>query len=435
MFDYPDVFEDFYSHYGVSQSDFATTWASTGNHAYAAALQGHVGDVVWYERTLDAELSGPIRHAGGFQVRFARSSALHRRLWRAFYLGRHSWRLRSAYGLYATVATYAAPLSLSLSGALMADAPDAFFVQDYASGVFDLLVALGRLTGRPVVAYHSGSQPEDPQARTVRRLALRRADLLLVPGAEERRRLTEDLGVSPARVRRVLTPIDTRAYRPVGREAGCRSSGLDPRRRRLLFLGRLEDPVKRVGSIMEAFAAVADRHPDTDLVVAGSGPDEEALGARARLLAPGRISLLGWVGGEREKVALYASCDALVMASRREGLPTVVCEAMACGVPVLSTEVGAVSELVEAGRTGDLVPAGDEDLPGALAGAMDRFLSRPDASSMGERARATAVEQLSLDRVGGQLADYFREVLTRSRHPGPAGPQVGPSPAPPPAGR
>ena len=56
FFDYPDVFEDFYPHYGVDQRSFATRWAGTGNHAFLSLLQREVGDVVWYAFSLTPEL-------------------------------------------------------------------------------------------------------------------------------------------------------------------------------------------------------------------------------------------------------------------------------------------------------------------------------------------------------------------------------------------
>src|SRR5437588_5768091 len=78
FFDYPDVFEDFYPHYGVDQHAFATSWAAASNHAYLALLQREVGDVWWYELALRPERDGSGSHQLGFGVRFFRSSAVHR---------------------------------------------------------------------------------------------------------------------------------------------------------------------------------------------------------------------------------------------------------------------------------------------------------------------------------------------------------------------
>ena len=93
FFDYPDVFEDFYPHYGVNQRSFATRWAGSGNHAFLALLQREVGDVIWYAGSLAPELGEARHEVVGCRVKFFPSSWLHRQLWRLFYLPRVAWRL------------------------------------------------------------------------------------------------------------------------------------------------------------------------------------------------------------------------------------------------------------------------------------------------------------------------------------------------------
>ena len=91
-FGYPDVFEDFYPHYEITQRAFATDWEGTGSHAFVKLLQQHVGDVVWVELSLAPELREGRNGPTGARVRFASSSWLHRTLWRAFYLPKQAWR-------------------------------------------------------------------------------------------------------------------------------------------------------------------------------------------------------------------------------------------------------------------------------------------------------------------------------------------------------
>src|SRR5207302_897221 len=117
-------------------------------------------------------------------------------------------------------------------------------------------------------------------------------------------------------------------------------------RRHLLFVGRFDDKVKRVGALIRAFAGLAARHPDADLVLVGEGPDGAALRRLAGECGGGRVRFLGWVPGPEALVALYNAAQCLVMPSRSEGFPGVVGEAMACGTPVLASRVGGVGELV-----------------------------------------------------------------------------------------
>lgn len=92
FFDFHDVFEEFYPHYGVDQQAFATHWSDTANHAWLSLVQREIGDVVWYMFALTPELSQARHEVVGCQVKFLPSPWLHRYLWRTFYLSRFAWR-------------------------------------------------------------------------------------------------------------------------------------------------------------------------------------------------------------------------------------------------------------------------------------------------------------------------------------------------------
>src|SRR5262249_26875538 len=113
---------------------------------------------------------------------------------------------------------------------------------------------------------------------------------------------------------------------------------------------------------------------DFQIVLAGDGPmrsDVEKAIQRAGL--QDKISILGWANSDQVKMEL-AAARALVLASFAENMPVVIMEALAMGRPVISTYVAGIPELVEAGKTGWLVPAGDEI---ALAEAMREALTAP----------------------------------------------------------
>jgi glycosyltransferase involved in cell wall biosynthesis len=412
FFDYCDVFEDFYPHYGVDQSMFARTWTGTSNHAFIRLMQREVGDVTWYELALRREIRESHHEGAGCRVCFVRSSWVHRQLWRAFYLPRPAWRWRGLYPWYALAASYLAPLSQDLLRTLHRDRPDLLVVQDYASGKFDVLIAIAGLLGIPLVARHAGSRPEGYVGKIAKRWTIRRADLMIASGTTERTLLIERFGVRPERVIVALTPIDTTVFRPRPRAEACAAAGLDVERRYLLFVGRLAEHEKRVGALIEAFAAITGRYRDTDLLVVGEGHDGARLRALADERAPGRVRFLGWASGPERLAPLYSAAACLVLPSKREGFPAVIGEAMACGTPVLASRVGGVSELVTDAQTGWLFEPGDDR---ALSERLEHVLAHPaETDGMRPEARRRAERRVSPAVVGEQLRHGFEQVLGRS---------------------
>jgi glycosyltransferase involved in cell wall biosynthesis len=405
FFDYPDVFEDFYPHYGVDRRAFATKWAATGNHAFLSVLQREIGDVVWYVFSLARDVSEARHEVVGCRVRFLPSSWLHRCLWRSFYLPRAAWRWRRAYPAYATVASYVALASWRFMRTLRRERPDAFFVQDYATGRFDMLLLIARALGIPVIAYHSGSRPERYLGRVVKRWTIRRADALIVSSRNELELLASRYGVPRGRLRVILTPIDTATFRPLDRSVACFAAGLDPARRYLLFVGRLEDRVKRVSALIRTYAALAGEYRDVDLLVVGEGPDGQRLRRLAIESAPNRVRFLGWISSAEALSCLYNAAECFVLPSRSEGFPTVVGEAMACGTPVLASRVGGVGELVIEGQTGWLTAPGDD---AGLEAGLSFVLTHPQSvASMRPRVRSVAEARVSPAVVAAALRECF----------------------------
>jgi glycosyltransferase involved in cell wall biosynthesis len=229
---------------------------------------------------------------------------------------------------------------------------------------------------------------------------LRKADALLVTSEGEQQRVIEEFGVDPERCHVVLTPIDLDIFTPEARTTvGGRS---------LLFVGRFDDKVKRLSAIMRAFqSARGDR--DVRLLVVGDGPDASRLKALGKSLLGEHVEFLGWVQDTKRLARLYANSDALVLASMREGFPTVVGEALACGTPVIATDVGGISEVVSDGIDGRLVPVGDD---AALTAALKEAVEDPHGfERMRPAARRVAEERVGRAVVGKALAAIVNTAL------------------------
>jgi len=407
LFEYPDVFEDFYTHYGITQVPFATTWAATATHAFASLIQRNVGEVVWYTLSLNPAIAEARHEVTGVRVRILRSSAMHRQLWRLFYLCPHSWRWRRFYHLYGTVASYAALASPGIVHAVRSDQPRAIFVQSYVSGRFDILLFLARALRIPLVAWHAGGDPELYLGRRIRRRTLRRADRFIASGRRERERLIHDFDVPPDRVTVILTPIDIERFKPIDRGAACGLAGLDPNRTYVLYVGRLS-PEKSVDTLIRAFGKALAADGKTDLLIVGDGPDKAKLHLLARETAPRHIKFLGWVSSGDEIVSLYNAAACLVVCSATEGFPTVIGEAIACGTPVIASDVGAVDEVVLNGITGWTISPGDE---AALADRLAHVARHDDELMfMRREARAQAEARLAPAVIAAQLQACFAAV-------------------------
>lgn len=159
----------------------------------------------------------------------------------------------------------------------------------------------------------------------------------------------------------------------------------------ILFLGRIGDRkgVPQLGEALFRMKAV----PGWRATIAGDGHVEAARAKAGEYGLTDRVELPGWVGPDRV-AELMASADILVLPSFSENLPVAIIEAMAAGVPVVATPVGAVEDIVVDGETGLLVPAGDVD---ALAGALTRLVG--DAAlrqKLGAAGKAMHREKLDL---------------------------------------
>lgn len=187
----------------------------------------------------------------------------------------------------------------------------------------------------------------------------------------------------------------------------------------ILCVGRLSDPRKNIGILLEAYALLPPAlRGRTRLVLAGlSGPDER-FWQRARVLGVNhRISFIERPS-RTELVKLYQGAAIFALPSDEEGLGVVVLEAMACGVPVVSTRSGGPDGIISNGDDGYLVPL---DNPAAMTEALARLLEDSAHNlTMGHNARATIEARYEEKATGEVFVDMWDQLLERaaSRKPG-----------------
>ena len=208
-----------------------------------------------------------------------------------------------------------------------------------------------------------------------------------------------ELGVADENVRVLRNGVDLKRFHPADREAARRELGL--KRRTLASVGHL---VERKGHhhVIRALTQL----PDVDLLIAGAGPERQALEALATQLGVyERVRFLGAVD-QAQLCRVYNAVDALVLASSREGWANVLLEAMACGTPVVASAVWGTPEVVAAPEAGVLMASQDDS--GVVSGVKRLFAALPDRSAT--RLYAEGFDWAPTTQ--GQLT-LFREILAR----------------------
>jgi glycosyltransferase involved in cell wall biosynthesis len=225
--------------------------------------------------------------------------------------------------------------------------------------------------GLPVVVQALGSDlmiaAQDPARLPLIKHVLARADAVMTvsrPLAQEARRL----GAAGEKVVVVPNGVNQRLFRPADKGEARRRLGVPQSGPLALFVGNLV-PVKGIETALKALATL----PHVTMLIVGQGPLEPKLRLMAQDLGAGEQVI--WAGPQdHEHVpGFMAACDVLLLPSLSEGEPNVVLEALACGRPVVASDVGGVGRLIQSGRQGLLVPPGE---PQPLADAIARALQQ-----------------------------------------------------------
>ncbi|MFF5979705.1 glycogen synthase [Streptomyces olindensis] len=249
------------------------------------------------------------------------------------------------------------------------------------------------------------------------RTAIEAADAVIaVSGA-----MREDIlgcypALDPERVHVVHNGIDTSLYRPDHGTDALDRIGLDRSRPYVLFVGR----ITRQKGVPHLLRAVRDIDPAAQVVLCAGAPDTPEIDREFRELFAELSAVrdgVYWIPKmlpRPEVIQLLTHAALFVCPSVYEPLGIVNLEAMACGTPVVASAVGGIPEVVDDGRTGLLVPAGD-GFEAGLARAMDTVLGDPAAARrMGEAGRERAVGEFGWDAVARRTVRLYEEIVKQA---------------------
>ena len=211
--------------------------------------------------------------------------------------------------------------------------------------------------------------------------------------------IAADFAVKPEAIRVMPLGVDIDVFRPL--------SGVEREAFRLMTTASADAPLKGLPVLLKAMAVLRPKFPALTLTLIGK---PKADGEARRLIdALGLEDAIDYRHGisTEEMVACYAKATVAVVPSLYEGFGLPAIEAMACGVPLVSTNGGALPEVV--GEAGKLVDAGDEQaLAAAIAGLL---LSSSEREQLAAAGRERAIQEYCWDRCAERMVAYYREVI------------------------
>jgi glycosyltransferase involved in cell wall biosynthesis len=284
----------------------------------------------------------------------------------------------------------------------------AFDIANTHSSTDSWLMAVGGALGSaapPIVRTRHISSPVPHNAAT--RWLYGKAVHIVTTGEKLRRQVIDETGVDPARVVSIPTGIDLAHFAPGDRDAARASLGL-PAAAKIVGIVATLRSWKGHRFLLDAFARMA--RPDTLLAVVGDGPVREATERQAAAL--GIADRVRFAGNQKDVAPWLRSFDVFCLPSyANEGVPQALAQAMACALPVVTTPVGSIEELVTDGRTGLIVAPSDAL---AIASALSALLDDPvRARALGAAALAHAQAHLG----EAAMIDAMIGVFSRARRP------------------
>lgn len=238
----------------------------------------------------------------------------------------------------------------------------------------------------------------------VESFALQHSDMIIAVDETTREFYRHQYPNLVSKIRVIPIGIDLSKFRLLDRDGLRRKYGFKPADKVVAYVGRLEKE-KNIDFLIDCFALLVESVHEAILVLVGDGRDREHLEGLVRSLGLERVIFMG--AQEPDKVPEILNCaDVLALCSLFEGSPTVVKEALACGSPVVSTDVGDVRQIIRCETIGRIVSRNKEDFARALA---DMLLTEDRARVRIECAKVAA--DFGFEQVGARTFELYLNLL------------------------
>lgn len=264
----------------------------------------------------------------------------------------------------------------------------------------------------------SAAERESPERIAGEKRVLARADRIVVATLAEQTQLRFLYKANDRKLEIIPPGVDTSHFYPIPSDEAKQYLGLNPSERMVLYVGRIE-PLKGVGTLIEAMSCLKfkDKSGPVNLAIIGGEPDanpEEMSTEMARLqklsdeLAMDQTIVFLGKRGQNTLPYYYSAAEVLVMPSHYESFGMVALEAMACGTPVIASDVGGLGFLVQDGETGFTVPDGEPD---KLCEKLSLLLGDRDLrQKMGLRAEEVA-QSYDWEKIAKQIVNVYEGLV------------------------
>jgi glycosyltransferase involved in cell wall biosynthesis len=283
-------------------------------------------------------------------------------------------------------------------------------VQTHAIKSHFLLRLSGEYKTRPWIAFHHGYTFTSKRLLLYNRLdrwSLRAAQRVLTVNKSFAKDLISQ-GIAPGKITVLHNAIDpawgARASDSSLRARTRRELGLKDIETVLLIVGRLSLEKSHV-LLVQAMARLGQLLPEVPvrLLIVGDGPEKSAVEQAAQ--SAGCLEQIVFIGHTPDVLPYYAAADIAVLASRTEGSPNSLLEAMVASLPIVATNVGGIPEIATPGETALLIPPDNVE---NLASALAQTITQPEESkAMGRRAHAAVLEHFTPEHRAQVLCDFY----------------------------
>jgi glycosyltransferase involved in cell wall biosynthesis len=269
----------------------------------------------------------------------------------------------------------------------------------------------GRLARVPVIVAHeqTWSYEGEPLRRFLDgKVIARAAGAIVAVSTRDQERMTTVEGIPPSKTRYIPNAFMPPAGRPedgdlraeLGIAPGTPLAGT-------LCVHRVQ---KALDVLIDAFAIVAGRIPDAELVMGGEGITTDALKAQAEALGIGQR--VHWIGRRTDGAVVLDAYDVCALSSDYEGTPLLAFECIAAGTPMVATDVGGFRDIFESGRSALLVPPQN---PEAMADALEELLRSPERRREVAAAAAERLGEFTVERAVERVSGLYEELLAAKR--------------------